>query len=110
MKIPRSLVAAAGFLGLLLVSSTASAQEGRIARRQERQQQRIGQGVESGRLTAGETARLERREARLNREIRHDRKDGGGLSPHERAKIDRQQDRLSRQIYRDKHNGRVRHG
>jgi hypothetical protein len=108
MKNSRRFAAvAAGFLGLLLLSSTASA-EGRIHKRQERQQQRIGQGVESGQLTAGETARLEGREARLNREIRRDRADGGGLSPHERAKIDRQQDRLSRQIYRDKHNHRVR--
>jgi hypothetical protein len=44
----------------------------------------------------------------LNREIRHDRADGGGLSNRERAKIEHQQDRLSRQIYRDKHNRRRR--
>jgi hypothetical protein len=99
--------AAAALFALVLLPSTARA-DGRIHKRQERQQQRIGQGVGSGQLTAGETARLERREARLNREVRHDRADGGGLSPHERAKIDRQQDRLSRQIYRDKHNRRVR--
>jgi hypothetical protein len=108
MKNFRSFAAvAAGFLGLLLVSATASA-ENRIHQRKENQQQRIGQGVESGQLTAGETARLEGRETRLNREIRRDRASGGGLSPHERAQIDRQQNRLSRQIYRDKHNNRVR--
>jgi len=99
--------AAAAFFGLALLPSAARA-EGRIHKRQEKQQQRIGQGVESGQLTAGETARIEGREARLNREIRRDRADGGGLSAHERAKINRQQNHLSRDIYRKKHNGRTR--
>jgi hypothetical protein len=76
---------------------------GRIRTRQARQQQRIAQGIESGQLTARETARLERKETRLNREIRRDRADGGGLSAQERTKINRQQNRLSRQIYREKH-------
>ena len=78
-----------------------------IQKRKENQQDRIAQGVKSGELTAGETANLERKEARLNREIRRDRaQNGGTLTPKERRKINRQQNRLSRQIYRDKHNGR----
>ena len=48
-------------------------------------------------------AKLETKEAALNKKIRHDRKTGGGLSRRERRKIDRQQDRLSRDIYREKH-------
>ena len=112
MRSNRSLIrlislAAAVFLAIALLPSEARA-EGRVRTRQERQQQRIAQGVGSGQLTAGETARLERRESRLNHEIRRDRADGGGLSLHERAKIERQQDRMSRQIYRNKHNGRSR--
>jgi len=103
----RLTAAAAALFGLALLPSPARA-DGRIHKRQEHQQQRIAQGVGSGQLTAGETARLERREGRLNREIRHDRADGGGLSNRERAKIEHQQDRLSRQIYRDKHNRRTR--
>lgn len=92
------------FLG---VSAPIFAQEGKgpIRQRQENQQDRIGQGVESGSLTPGETARLERKESALNKEIRHDRKDGGGLSPHERRKINRQQNHLSRNIARQKHDG-----
>jgi hypothetical protein len=81
---------------------------GRIVRREVNQQARIAQGVRSGELTAAETARLEAREAILNREIRRDRVDGGGLSTHERAKIERQQDRLSRSIYRQKHDAQDR--
>jgi metal-dependent amidase/aminoacylase/carboxypeptidase family protein len=78
-----------------------------IKARQENQQDRIAQGVNSGQLTAGETANLEHKEAKLNREIRHDRKqNGGNLTNKEKRQINRQQNRLSRQIYRDKHNAR----
>ena len=78
-----------------------------IQQRKENQQDRIAQGVKSGELTAGETANLERKEARVNREIHRDRaKNGGTLTPKERRRINRQQNRLSRQIYRDKHNAR----
>jgi hypothetical protein len=107
MRMTRSSlpIAAALFLGSLLLPEAARA-DGRIHKRQERQQQRIAEGVGSGQLTAGETARLERREAGLNRQIRRDRADGGGLSGREHAQIERRQDRLSRQIYRGKHNTR----
>jgi hypothetical protein len=76
---------------------------GGIQTRQARQQRRIAEGIESGQLTARETARLERNEARLNREIRRDRAHGGGLSARERRNINRRQNQLSRQIYREKH-------
>ncbi len=79
-----------------------------IGQRQRNQQKRIGTGVKSGQLTAREAARLERREAALNREIRRDRRDGGGLNARERRRIDRQQDRLSRGIYRQKHDRQTR--
>jgi hypothetical protein len=56
-------------------------------------------------LTAGETARLEKRQARINTEVRNDRAaNGGKLTPQEKARVNRQQDRQSRQIYRDHHN------
>ena len=78
---------------------------GEVGARQELQQQRIAQGVRSGSLTAGETARLERKETGVNREIRADRaQNGGTLTPQERRQVNRQQNRLSGQIYRNKHN------
>jgi hypothetical protein len=96
-------------LMMTFVLMTAAAMAaGPIVQRQANQQARIAQGVRSGSLTAGETARLEHREAQLHREIRRDRIDGGGLSAAERAKINRQQNAMSNQIYRMKHNGRVR--
>ncbi|HET8668294.1 MAG TPA: hypothetical protein VFM10_09970 [Terriglobales bacterium] len=76
--------------------------------RQRMQQKRIGEGIENGSLTAGEAARMERREAGVNREVRGMRQANGGmLTPGEKAKVNRQQDRLSRQIYNQKHNRRV---
>ncbi len=77
-----------------------------VDRRQIRQQARIAGGVQSGELTPRETARLERKEARIRREVRRDRiANGGTLTPAERARVNRQENRLSRQIYREKHDG-----
>ena len=81
--------------------------EDRVDARRENQQDRIAQGVKSGQLTAGETARLENKEAKLNHEIRHDRRvNGGNLTNKEKAQINRQQNRVSEQIYDYKHNAR----
>ncbi|MGD1069463.1 MAG: hypothetical protein ABSB15_04925 [Bryobacteraceae bacterium] len=92
--------------GLLAV--TMPAQQGKIAERKENQQKRIANGVKSGQLTAGETAHLETREAKLNKEVRTDRKDNGGnLTNNEKKQINQQQNTLSKDIYRDKHNSAV---
>ncbi len=78
-----------------------------VGKRAENQQDRIARGVKSGQLTPGETANLESKDARINREVRNDRAaNGGKLTPAERARVNRQQNKVSRQIYRDKHNGR----
>jgi len=78
-----------------------------VGKRAENQQDRIGQGIQSGQLTAGEAAHLENNEAKINKEVRNDRAaNGGKLTPQERKQVNRQQNRMSRQIYRDKHNGR----
>jgi hypothetical protein len=92
---------------VLVVGLTGAAWGQEIQERKENQQDRIAQGVQSGQLTAGETAQLEHREAGLNHEIRSDRQaNGGTLTPKERRQVNRQQNHLSNQIYRDKHNAR----
>ena len=79
--------------------------EGRIQTRKERQQKRIGQGVENGSLAAKEAANLEHKETKLNKEIRHDRKvNGGNLTDKEKKQINRQQNRVSDGIADKKHN------
>ncbi len=81
---------------------------GKVDRRANHQQARIAQGVASGQLTAHEAAKLERKEARLERQIDRQRADGGGLSAVERARIQKHENALSRQIYRQKHDGQAR--
>jgi hypothetical protein len=77
-----------------------------IQQRKQNQQQRIGEGVENGSLTAGEASKLEHKEAALNREQKQMKADGT-LTPAERAKLRRQQSRLSKQIYNQKHDAQV---
>src|SRR3984893_1015851 len=76
-----------------------------INQRKENQQDRIANGVQSGQLTAGETANLEKKEATVNAEERDMRKlDSGHLTTADRKTLNQQQNQLSNQIYRDKHN------
>jgi hypothetical protein len=98
----KTIVAAILALGL-----TSPALAAEVDRRETRQQARIAEGIQSGQLTPGETARLERKEAAVHREIRRERAENGGhLTPADRARVNRQQDAMSRQIYRAKHNDR----
>jgi len=95
--------------GLAFAQQTDSVRHDKatVNQRRENQQDRIAQGVRSGRLTARETGRLESREARVNHEIRADRRaHNGHLTAPERRQVNRQQNRISKSIYRDKHNGR----
>jgi hypothetical protein len=72
-----------------------------INQRKQNQQQRIGEGVENGSLTAAEAAKLEHKESRLNTEEKAMKADGT-LSAKERAKLQHQQNNLSQQIYNQK--------
>lgn len=89
----------------LAAAQDAPARPATPAQRTQAQQNRIANGVKSGQLPAGETKRLERREAAINGEKRDMREDNGGkLSAADRARLNRQSNRLSRGIARDKHN------
>jgi hypothetical protein len=86
-------------------ANTAHYGDGELGQRRENQQDRIAQGVKSGQLTAGETARLENREQGINREVSADKQaNGGKLTGADRKAINQSQNRTSRNIYRDKHN------
>ena len=92
--------------GLLLGTTGIASADDLIHARKENQQDRIAQGVQSGSLTPKETANLEHKEAGLNKEIRHDRRqNGGNLTNKEKAQVNRQQNQsqpeyLSRQTQR----------
>jgi len=75
--------------------------------RQERQQDRIAQGVHSGELTPHETSHIEHQEAAIHHEVHNDREaNGGHLTSQEHKQVEHQQNHESKEIYRDKHNDR----
>lgn len=91
----------------LIVSAATPVFASEVSRREENQQARIAQGVESGRLAPRETVRLERREGRIHRQVRHERAAyGGRLTPAQRRHIHREQNHVSRRIYRAEHDRR----
>jgi hypothetical protein len=76
----------------------------KVDARRENQQDRIANGIASGKLKAGQTARLEKGEAAINRETARDRAaNGGHLTSGEKQQINRQQNKMSGKIYQAKH-------
>ncbi|WP_086011714.1 MULTISPECIES: hypothetical protein [unclassified Sphingomonas] len=89
----------------LTLAGAAQAQS--VNQRQGRQQERINQGVASGRLTAGEAVRDERQQGRINAsEARMRANNGGHLNGNQRARLESRQNRASAHIYNSKHNRR----
>ena len=75
-----------------------------VNRREARQQQRIGNGIKSGKLNSQQATHLEKREASVqNREQKDMAKHNGHLTKAEQKGINRQQNRISKTIYKDKH-------
>ena len=75
-----------------------------VDQRRADQQSRIANGIASGKLSAGQTARLEKNETAINHETHADRAaNGSHLTGAEKQQINRQQNQASRQIYRAKH-------
>src|SRR5262245_66686285 len=96
-------IAALALTALVSISATARA-DGRIKKRAGNQQNRIAQGIQSGQLTARESARLEHKESAFHQETRDMRTlDGGKMTPRDKALVNQQQNRLSKQIYAQKH-------
>jgi len=82
--------------------------KGEVGQRQENQQDRIAQGIKSGQLTAGETAKLEKQQQGINREVNGMREENGGkLTKADKALVNKQQNQASKNIYNKKHNGRT---
>jgi uncharacterized membrane protein YebE (DUF533 family) len=110
----RKLVSTVFALSLLAGAAVAAEAHGkcgthtpRVNRRQERQQQRIGQGVRSGELTGRETLRLERN-AREIRQDEREAKSDGVVNARERAGLEHELNHESHLIYRAKHNEKDR--
>jgi hypothetical protein len=78
----------------------------RVDQRQESQQKRIANGINSGALTAQETANLEKREAKIQADKTAAKADGV-VTKQERAKLNAEENRASKKIYNKKHNART---
>jgi len=76
--------------------------------RQNRQEQRITQGVRTGELTRRETVRLASEQARIDVMEARARQSGGEFTVRERARIQRELNQASRHIYKQKHDGQDR--
>ncbi len=98
-------------LATATLALTATPAPQNVNGRKENQQDRIAQGVKSGQLTAGETSRIESKEAAINHEERSMKKlDNGKLTAADRSALKQQQNAVSNQIYTDKHNAAVQPG
>lgn len=89
--------------GSLLVGGSAYAQSMySIDQRQDYQQNRIEQGIQSGQITRSEAYRLEQGERAIDRAQARARADGV-VTQQERNRIERMTDREGREIYRQSH-------
>jgi hypothetical protein len=86
-------------------ANTAQYGNNKVGQRRENQQDRIAQGIKSGQLTAGETAKLENQQKGINQQVKADRSaNGGKLTQGEKQQINKQQNAASKNIYNKKHN------
>src|SRR6202790_2916144 len=89
-------------------ASTAHYGNTPVGQRRENQQDRIAQGIKSGQLTAGETAKLENQQKGINQQVAADRSaNGGKLTPGEKKQVNQEQNAASKNIYNKKHNART---
>jgi hypothetical protein len=88
-------------------ANTAHYGNNEVGDRRENQQDRIAQGVKSGQLTPGETAKLENQQQGINREVSGMRQaNGGKLTNADKKAVNQQQNQASKNIYNKKHNAR----
>ncbi len=88
--------------GLLFAGSAMAEPTQRIDNRQEKQEQRIDQGISSGRLNEHEAQRLDKQQNHIDK-MENKALSDGKLSAKERAHIEHAQDKQNRRIARQKH-------
>ena len=92
-------------------ANTAHYGNNEVGQRRENQQDRMAQGIKSGQLTAGETAKLENQQKNINKQVAADRAaNGGKLTAGEKAQVNKEQNKASKDIYNKKHNARTQPG
>ena len=85
-------------------ANTAHYGNNEVGQRRENQQDRIAQGVRSGALRPGQTAKLENTQQGINREVSGMRQaNGGKLTNADKKAVNQQKNKASKQIYNKKH-------
>ena len=75
-----------------------------VNRRETNQQKRIASGVKNGKLTPGQTSRIEKREANIQKTEKKDMAaHNGHLTKAEQKNLNKRQNNVSKTIYKDKH-------
>lgn len=105
MKQAMKVLLGAGAVSVLIASAAFAGptDDPGIQKREQNQQQRIDQGVKSGKLTPREAGKLEAQQAKIKQDEERMKSDGN-LTKQERRKLTREQNRASKKIYRKKHN------
>ena len=89
-------------------ANTAHYGNNKVGQRRENQQDRVAQGIKSGQLTPGETAKLENQQKGINQQVAADRKaNGGKLTTGEKKQVNHEQNAASKSIYSKKHNSKT---
>ncbi|MGC1616985.1 MAG: YXWGXW repeat-containing protein [Candidatus Acidiferrum sp.] len=75
----------------------------RVGERAHNQQERIANGVANGKMTPGETARVEGQEQHIHQQVKDDREaNGGKLTAKEKKQVNKEQNKTSKEIHKDK--------
>ena len=96
----------AALLAAFVVPAFAQTATPVIHARQQNQEKRIENGVNSGQMTAKETLNAERREAKIQSD-KHAAKADGVVTKAERRNLNRELDKSSKKIHHAKHNAKV---
>ena len=102
-----AITLALGMLPGLGFGQTGTSSTARIDQRQENQQRRIDQGVQSGELNKKEARRLQKGQDRIQR-MEDKAAADGKVTPKERHRIEHAQDKQSTKIRREKHDKQTR--
>lgn len=93
----------AALVAVALPAAAQTSSTPRIDQRQSNQEARIQQGVNSGELTAKETAKLEKGQAKVQT-MENKAVADGKVTPREQARIEKAQDKQSKKIAKKKSN------
>jgi hypothetical protein len=88
-------------------AATQPAPKGEVGQRQENQQDRIANGIQSGKMSAGQAAKVEGQEQKINKQVAADRKaNGGHLTQNEKKQVNKEQNKTSKEIHKHKNGGK----